>query len=82
MIALQPSGVTFVNATHQYFRDSDGKELRGITSTLVKRAFPSDYDGIPEETLRRAAERGTRIHEAIEDYQAEDAFADLPELDG
>ena len=82
MIELQPSGVTFIKGTHQYFRDSDGKELRGITSTLVAAAFPHDYDDIDPEVLRKAAERGTRIHEAIEDYEDKDAFSVFPELDG
>ena len=82
MIELQPSGVTFIKGTHQYFRDSDGKELQGITSTLVHKAFPHDYDDVDEETLRRAAERGTRIHETIEAYDTEDAFSSIPELSG
>ena len=82
MIELQPSGVTFIKDTHQYFRDSDGKELRGITSTLVAAAFPHDYDDISEETLRRAAERGTAIHDAIERYEADDDFSTFDELSG
>lgn len=78
MISLRPSGVHFVSATHQYFLD--GHELKGITSTLIKRAFPDDYKGIPESVLRNAAERGSNVHEVIELYEDIGAESDMPEL--
>ena len=79
-MTLRPSGVLFYPEGHRYFLN--GKELHGITSTLVARAFPHTYDGVDEETLRRAAERGTAIHKAIESYETEGAFSDHQELLG
>ena len=38
-----------------------------ITEILSVR-FGHKYDGIPEDTLKRAAEAGTRMHEAVEAY--------------
>lgn len=78
MIELKPSGVRFVSDTHQYFLGD--VELQGITSTLVNRAFPNDYKDIPEDVLRRAAERGSNVHETIELYEDLGAMSDLPEL--
>ena len=78
MISLKDSGVIFDEAAHRYWLD--GKELRGVTSTLVARAFPHTYDGVDEETLRRAAERGSAIHKAIEAYEEKDTFCDIPEF--
>lgn len=78
MIELKPSGVRFVSDSHQYFLDD--VELQGITSTLVNRAFPNDYKDIPEDVLRRAAERGSNVHETIELYEDLGAMSDLPEL--
>lgn len=63
---LNSSQVYFDRLTHTYLRESDDKVLKGITDTLIKRAFPSTYDGIPEEVLNHAAERGTAVHDAIE----------------
>jgi len=78
VIELKPSGVRFVSDAHKYFLDD--VELQGITSTLVNRAFPNDYKDIPEDVLRRAAERGSNVHETIELYEDLGAMSDLPEL--
>lgn len=78
MIELRPSGVVFLPEPHEYYLD--GVQLQGITSTLVDRAFPHTYDDVDEETLRKAAERGTAIHKAIEDYEDEDVYGITPEL--
>lgn len=80
MIELKESGVVFEPIEHRYFLGD--KELKGVTSTLVHAAFPNDYDGIDEEVLRRAAERGSAIHKVIEDYEESDAFDNAPELTG
>jgi len=61
---LKDSGVVFKEDTHQYFLGD--KELLGITSTLVHRAFPNTYRDIPEEVLMKAAERGTNVHQTIQ----------------
>ena len=61
---LVESGVIFDAASHTYHLGD--KELFGITQTLINRAFPTTYEGIPEEVLLKAAERGTNIHETIQ----------------
>ncbi len=63
-ITLKDSNVVFDEAKHTYHLD--GKELQGITGTLVKKAFPDTYKDIPESVLKKAAERGSMIHNAIE----------------
>lgn len=61
---LKESGVVFNEATHQYFLN--GKELQGITSTLVHRVYPHDYDNVSQEKLMERAEYGHKVHETIE----------------
>lgn len=78
MITLRISPVFFDPTEHRYWLGD--KELKGVTSSIVKLAYPSDYDNVPEETLRKAAERGTHIHEVIEDYETRAVFDDIPEL--
>lgn len=75
---LKESGIYFDPDAHKYWLN--GRELQGVTSTLVARAFPHTYDNVDEETLRKAAERGTAIHHAIELYETEGEYADIPEL--
>lgn len=75
---LKKSPVVFDKVEHRYYLGE--KILRGITSTLVRRAFPHTYDGIPESVLAKAADRGTRVHEAIDAYETSSEFSDLPEL--
>lgn len=64
MILLQHCGVEFDQDSHRYFLK--GKELKGITSTLIRRAFPSRYANVPDSVLKRAAERGKGVHSDIE----------------
>lgn len=80
MIALKQSPVYLDVIEHRYWLGE--KELKGVTSTLVERAFPKDkeYAGVSEDTLRRAANKGTRIHEMIEAYEEEAEFCADPEL--
>ena len=61
---LKESGVVFNEGTHQYFLD--GKELQGITSTLVHRVFPHDYDNVSQEKLNERAEYGHKVHDMLE----------------
>lgn len=82
---LVQSQVIFDKATHTY--TLNGKELKGITSTLVRRAYPHTYDKpdhLTEEewqtVLSRAAERGTAVHEVLEDYEKTGEASDIPEL--
>lgn len=78
MIELSKSDVRFVSDGHHYYLGD--KELLGVTSTLVKRAFPNDYDGVSDAVLKRAAERGSNVHEVVELYEDLGAMTDMPEL--
>lgn len=66
MIQLNNSGVLYEDSTHQYFYK--GRELTGITGLLHKLVFPNMYSNVSEETLKKAAEKGTVIHEQVELY--------------
>ena len=61
---LKESGVVFNESDHTYFLD--GKELQGITSTLVHRVYPHDYDNVSQEKLNERAEYGHKVHEMLE----------------
>ena len=63
-IKLNKPKVTFIEETHQYFIGK--KQLKGITGTLVRKAFPDTYKDIPESVLMKAAERGGMIHNSFE----------------
>ena len=58
--------LVFYPETHEYYCNGE----KGISVTqLLKYKFPKKYEGISEEVLKRAAERGTMIHESIEMYE-------------
>lgn len=65
-ITLNEPKVTFVEESHQYFIGN--KELKGVTGTLIKKAFPDTYKNIPESVLMKAAERGGLIHNTFETF--------------
>ena len=65
-ISLNVPNVTFIEETHQYFIGK--KELKGVTGTLIKKAFPDTYKNIPEFVLKKAAERGGLIHNTFETF--------------
>ena len=77
MIQLTKSRVVFNEQDHTY--TLDGKKLHGITSTLIRRAFPQKYADVPDEVLARAAERGHSIHKQIEMADREDEMPTCPE---
>lgn len=60
----QHPNLTFIEESHEYFLD--GVKIPGITGVIGKYLFPDDYAGISEETLAKAAERGTEVHKLIE----------------
>lgn len=68
-IKLNDSGVIYNEEKHTY-RLEDGTALKGITSTLIDRAYPKDktYGGISEEVLNHAAERGSACHQSVGNY--------------
>ena len=61
---LYKSPVVFVEDTHQYFLGD--KELKGITSTLIHRAFPDKYKDVDPAVLANAAKKGHELHALIE----------------
>lgn len=65
-ITLNVPRVTFIEESHQYFIGK--KELKGVTGTLIKKAFPDTYKNIPESVLMKAAERGSLIHNTFETF--------------
>lgn len=65
-ITLNVPRVTFIEESHQYFLGK--KELKGVTGTLIKKAFPDTYKNIPESVLKKAAERGGLIHNTFETF--------------
>ena len=67
----------YIDDTHTYLYD--GVVLPSVTQLLQKK-FGSKYDGIPKSVLQRAAERGTALHKAIEDYEYQGIDTDLLEL--
>lgn len=69
----------FFEASHQYV--ADGVMVPSITQMLAFR-FPNKYAGISKETLERAAEKGTRVHEAIERLVTTGEAEDIPEVRG
>ena len=74
MIQLVKSPVVFNEEEHRYFLGD--KELKGITSSLIHRAFPDKYKDIDPEVLANAAKKGKALHSAIEFY---DNFGGNPE---
>ena len=72
--------------TLEYFDDEhlylvDGVIVPSITQ-LLKVRFGGMYRHVPEGTLKRAAEAGTAVHEAIENYCKTGEEVDIPELRG
>ena len=60
--------VFFEPTSHSYVLDGETL-LMGVTSLMKKHGLSPDYSGIPEATLRKAAEEGTAIHKEIQDYE-------------
>lgn len=56
----------FNEEKHEYLLD--GVALPSVTTILSETIFESKYEGVDEETLKKAAEKGTYIHQEIQDY--------------
>lgn len=63
--------IYFDDDTHTYFLEGEDVEFQPIMSTtqILHLLFPKKYDGIAPEILKKAAERGTNIHNAIYEYE-------------
>lgn len=77
MINLMKSPVRFDEEEHRYWLGET--ELQGITSTLIRRAFPDKYKDVDPEVLANAAAKGHALHTAIEVF---DEFGGDPDLAG
>lgn len=62
---LKGGVLEFDGDTHTYIYD--GVILPSVTQ-LLKKQFPDKYEGVTDAVLKRAAERGTQAHKAIEIY--------------
>lgn len=85
VIKLAQSPVQFIGETHEYYLGD--KKLKGITGSLVERAYPDTYkkpdnytDEQWEQILKTAADKGSVVHETIELYEDLGITSDLPEL--
>ncbi len=79
MIKLVKWSGSFQEDGHRYFR-ADGKELQGVTGMLHRRIFKDTYNGVSEDVLKAAAERGTKIHSRIQLYDMSGMGTDMPEV--
>jgi hypothetical protein len=59
-------GLEFVPQTHIY--TVGGVQIPSVTTILKKSDVYSDYAHVPEHTLMRAADIGTNVHKAVEDW--------------
>lgn len=79
MIQLNQSNVVFDEVKHTY--ELNGKPLNGITHIIKDKLFPDEYKDVPESVLANAANRGHRIHTALELYDTVDIYTEeCPEL--
>ena len=58
--------VKFDDNLHKY--TVDGKEVISVTQLLQKHKITPSYDAVDKELLRMASERGTLIHEEVENW--------------
>lgn len=75
-IELNGHTIEFIHDTHTYIVD-------GIVTPCVSNILAykfKDYSNIPQDILKRASDRGTELHKAIEDYEREGKQSDLQEV--
>lgn len=69
--------IEFIEDGHIYL--VDGVIIPSVTQ-ILKRKFGHKYDFVNRKVLSAAAERGTAVHKAIEEYCKEGKESDIPEL--
>lgn len=74
---INEHSLEFEDETHTYI--CDGIIVPSITQALKFR-FKNKYAGIDKDTLKRASEKGTEVHEAIEKWCRDGVESDLPEV--
>lgn len=79
MDSWEISGETleYYDDTHTYL--VDGIIVPSITQ-ILKLKFGGKYNGIPKSVLQKAADAGTAVHKAIEDYCVAGIESDLKEV--
>ena len=65
-VQLKDSGVLFDEEQHTYLLKD--KYLSGITPVLQRQFFPNEFEGIPQYIVDQAAQYGTSVHQACEDF--------------
>ena len=68
-VSLNISPVNYFPKEHEYWLGD--KQLNGITGMIGRQLFPDKYKDIPEAVLKKAAKRGSNIHD---DCDAADSF--------
>lgn len=76
-ITINGCELEYIDETHTYLYE--GVILPSVTQILSVK-FGKKYDNIPKAVLERAAEKGTAVHKAIEDYEQQGIESDYPEL--
>ena len=74
---LRGHELEYIDESHTYL--VDGVIVPSVTQLLGKK-FGHKYDGINPDVLKRAAEKGTAVHNAIEEWCKHGTESDLPEL--
>ena len=74
---IQGHEVEFIEDGHIYL--CDGVIVPSVTQ-ILKMRFGDKYSRVNEATLTAAAEKGTAVHKAIEDYCKDGTESDLEEL--
>lgn len=77
-IQLVQSKVEFNEELHTY--KLNGVELKGVTSTIIKTAFPNKYKDVDQEILKKACAKGSLMHKQLEMYEATGIIPDAPEV--
>lgn len=77
MTTIKGEFLEYFDEEHLYL--VDGVQVPSITEVLKAR-FGRKYDGVSPEVLRKAAEAGNAVHEAIERYCVIGEESPLPEL--
>jgi len=67
----------YIDSTHTYL--VDGVIVPSITQ-ILKSKFGNKYSGIDKDTLTKASEKGTKVHEAIEKYCKIGEVEDMKEV--
>lgn len=76
-VEIKGGVLEYIDEIHTYIYN--GVVLPSITQ-LLKVKFGNKYNCVSKETLERAAEQGTAVHKAIEEYEQNGTESNLPEL--